>query len=158
MDKIQFKEFCEREFKQRGFIKRKNLFYLPGKELLCGIGLQKSNYGKTYYINYYYFLGCFENITNYPSHYESDIQGRIVVMSRKQTIQGKHFMTAQVEFEEYSEEELQPYLDRAFEKEILPPVEQGKTFILSNLGKLYSLTLRKEEVMQKLYVSAEDSY
>ncbi|MBQ8322322.1 MAG: hypothetical protein IJX92_08185, partial [Clostridia bacterium] len=67
-----------------------------------------------------------------------------------QTFQGKQFVTAQVEYEEYTEEELRPYFDRAFEEEILPPVKQGKSFILDNLGKIYSLTLHKEEVMQKL--------
>ena len=33
---------------------------------------------------------------------------------------------------------------------ILPPVYQGKKYILDHLGKLYSLTLHKEEVMRKL--------
>ena len=150
MDKKQFKEFCKKEFNTRGFKKHKNVFYLTGHDLLCGIDLQKSNYGDAYYVNYYYFIGEFENITDYPTHYESDIQGRIAVMSRKQTFQGRQFMTAQVEYEEYTEEELRPYFDRAFEKEILPPVHHGKAFILDNLGKIYSLTLHKEEVIQKL--------
>ena len=71
-------------------------------------------------------------------------------MSRKQTFQGKQFMSAQVEYEEYTEEELRPFFDKEFEERILPPIHQGKKYILDNLGKLYSLTLRKEEVMQKL--------
>ena len=150
MDKKQFREFCKNEFKARGFKKQRNVFYLTGHDLLCGIDLQKSNYGEVYYVNYYYFIGDFENITDYPTHYESDIQGRIVVMSRKQTFQGKHFMTAQVEYEEYTEEELRSFFDKEFEERILPPIHQGKKYILDNLGKLYSLTLHKEEVMQKL--------
>lgn len=150
MDKKQFREFCKNEFKARGFKKQRNVFYLIGHDLLCGIDLQKSNYGEVYYVNYYYFIGDFENITDYPTHYESDIQGRIVVMSRKQTFQGKHFMTAQVEYEEYTEEELRSFFDKEFEERILPPIHQGKKYILDNLGKLYSLTLHKEEVMQKL--------
>ena len=120
------------------------MFYLTGYDLLCGIDLQKSYYGDAYYVNYYYFIGEFKNITDYPTHYESDIQGRIAVMSRKQ------FMTAQVEYEEYTEEELRPYFERAFKEEILPPVNRGKSFILDNLGGIYSLTLHKEEVIQKL--------
>lgn len=150
MDKKQFKEFCKNEFKARGFKKQRNVFYLTGRDLLCGIDLQKSNYGEVYYVNYYYFIGDFENIANYPPPYESDIQGRITVMSKKQTFQGKQFMTAQVEYEEYTQEELRPYFDRAFEEEIFPPVHHGKSFILDNLGKIYFLTLHKEEVMQKL--------
>ena len=150
MDKNQFKEFCKKEFKLRGFNKVKNAFYLLGHDLLCGIDLQKSNYGKVYYVNYYYFIGDFHAITNYPTHYESDIQDRVVAMSKTSTIQGKHFITAQIEYEEYTEEELRPYFDKAFEEKILPPIHQGKKYILDNLGKLYSLTLNKEEVMRKL--------
>ena len=77
---------------------------MTGRDLLCGIDLQKSNYGDVYYVNYYYFIGNFENVTNYPTHYESDIQGRIVVMSKKQSFQGKQFMTPQIEYEEYTED------------------------------------------------------
>lgn len=150
MDRKQFKEFCKNEFTERGFKKQRNMFYLTGYDLLCGIDLQKSYYGDAYYVNYYYFIGEFKNITDYPTHYESDIQGRIAVMSRKQTFHGKQFMTAQVEYEEYTEEELRPYFERAFKEENLPPVNRGKSFILDNLGGIYSLTLHKEEVIQKL--------
>ena len=59
-------------------------------------------------------------------------------------------MTAQIEYEEYTEKELRPFFERAFEEEILPPVNRGKSFILDNIGKLYSLTMHKEEVIQKL--------
>ena len=150
MDKEQFKKFCINEFKTRGFKKQKNAFYLTGRDLLSGIDLQKSNYGDVYYVNYYYFIGNFANNTNYPTHYESDIQGRIVVMSRKQTFRGKQFMTAQVEYEEYTEEELRPYFDKEFEERILPPLYYGKKYILDNLGKMYFLTINQEEVMKKL--------
>lgn len=150
MDKSQFKEFCKKEFEARGFKKQKNVFYLTGHDLLCGIDLQKSNYGDIYYVNYYYFIGIFKNITNYPTHHESDIQGRVAVMSKTQTVHGKCFLTAMIEYEEYTEEELRPYFEKEFEERILPPVYWGKKYILDNLGKFYSLTLHKEEVMKKL--------
>lgn len=150
MDKKQFKEFCQNEFKARGFKKQRNVFYLAGHDLLCGIDLQKSNYGDVYYVNYFYFIGEFKNITDYPTPYESDIEGRITVMSRKSTFQGKQFMTALIEYGEYTEEELRPFFERALEKEILPPVNRGKSFILDNLGTIYFLTMHQEEVMQKL--------
>ena len=150
MDKNQFKAFCKKEFEARGFKKQKNVFYLTGHDLLCGIDLQKSNYGDIYYVNYYYFIGEFENGIDYPTPYDSDIEERILAMSKTQTVHGKCFLTAMIEYEEYTEEELRPYFDRAFEERILPPVYQGKKYILNNLGKLYSLTLHKEEVMRKL--------
>lgn len=126
MDKNEFKTFCKKEFEARGFKKQKKAFYLVGQDLLCGIDLQKSDYGDVYYVNYYYFIGEFKNITNYPTHYESDIQGRIGVMSRRQTFQGEQFMTAQVEYEEYTEDELRPFFDKEFEETILPPINLGK--------------------------------
>ena len=150
MDKKQFKEFCQNEFKARGFKKQRNVFYLAGHDLLCGIDLQKSNYGDVYYVNYFYFIGAFKNITDYPTPYESDIEGRITVMSRKSTFQGKQFMTALIEYGEYTEEELRPFFERALEEEILPPVNRGKSFILDNLGTIFFLTMHQEEVMQKL--------
>ena len=150
MDTKQFKNFCKKEFELRGFKKIKKTFYLVGKDLLCGIELQNSNYSNSYYINYYFFLGKFDDTSDYPVCYDLDIQGRMVAMSKTQTVRGKHFLTSAIEYEEYTEEELRPYFDRAFEEEILPPVNHGKSFILDNLGKIYSLTLHKEEVMQKL--------
>lgn len=150
MDKKQFKEFCRNEFKVRGFKKQKNAFYLPGDEVLCGIDLQKSNYGDIYYVNFYYFIGDFKNVTNYPTYYESDIQDRIAVMSRKHTFQGEQYMTVLIEYEEYTEEELRPFFNKDFEERILPPIYRGKKYILDNLGKFYALTLNQEEVMEKL--------
>ena len=150
MDKKQFRLFCKKEFEERGFKKNKKMFYLKGQNLLCGIELQKSNYSNSYYINFYFFLGEFDDINNYPVCYDLDIQSRIVAMSKTQTISGKHFLTSAIEYEEYTEEELHPYFDKEFEERILPPVYQGKKYILDNLGKLYSLTLRKDEVLRKL--------
>ena len=150
MNKVEFKAFCKREFESRGFKKQKNTFYLRGFDVLCGIDLQKSNYGNTYYVNFWYVLDRNESKANYPTFYDSDIEGRILAMSKTQTVQGKHFLTAMIEYEAYTEEELRPYFDKAFAERILPPVLQGKKYILDNIGKLYSLTLHQEEVMQKL--------
>ncbi len=150
MDKKQFKEFCKNEFETHGFIKKKNMFYLFGHDLLCGIDLQKSNYSNVYYINYYFFIGNYKNTNKYPIYCESDIQGRIVVMSKKQTYQGKTFATAQIEYEEYTEQELKILIDAEFEKKILPPINIGKKFIYDNLNRLYFLNLNQEEVKKKL--------
>ena len=150
MDKEEFKTFCKNEFKARGFEKKGNAFYLNGRDLLCGIDLQKSNYSNSYYVNYCFFLGKYDKISDYPTYYDSDIQGRVVAMTKTQTIGGKRFLTSAIEYEEYTEEELRLYFDKTFEEYILPPIHQGKKYILNNLGKLYSLTLDREEVMRKL--------
>lgn len=150
MDKKQFRDFCKIEFQKRGFKKVKKAYYLAGKDVLCGIDLQKSNYGNEYYINFYYFLGDYQNQSEFPTYYESDIDARIVVMSKTQTYQGKQFSTSQIEYEEYTEDELRVFFDKEFEERILPPIQHGKVFILENLGKLYHLSLNQEEVMFKL--------
>lgn len=150
MNKNEFKLFCKKEFEGRGFKKNKKTFYLLGNDLLCGIELQSSNYSNSYYINFYFFLGKFDDISNYPTCYDLDVQGRLTVMSKKQTINGEHFLTSSIEYEEYTEEELRQYFDKGFEERILPPIHQGKKYILDNLGKHYSLTLNQEEVMRKL--------
>ena len=150
MDKNEFKAFCKKEFTARGFRKIKSDFYLPGNGLLCELNLQKSNYSNSYYINFYFFIGEFKEEKEYPQYYEYDIYGRILAMSKTQTSGGRHFLTGMIEYEEYTEEELRTYFDKQFEERILPPILLGKQYILDNLGKLYSLTFRKEEVMQKL--------
>ena len=151
MEKKAFIKFCDNEFKKRGFVKVKKGYYLNGeKGVLCGIFLQRSNYSKSYYINYYFFLGEFENEKNYPMNYDLDVQGRILAMSKTQKKQGKNFITSMIEYEEYTEDELRPFLDMEFEKKVLPPVYQGKKYILDNLNILYFLTLNKQGVMYKL--------
>jgi len=150
MDKKQFKEFCKKEFQKRGFQKVKNTYYLPGKDLICGIDLQKSNYGNEYYVNYFYFLENYQERVSYPPYQESDIQDRIVVMSKTQTFKGKHFLTAQIEYEEYAEDELRAFFDKDFNEKILPPIYKGKKFILENLERLYFLTFDQDEVIKKL--------
>ncbi len=150
MEKNEFKNFCKKEFELRGFKKNKKMFYLAGKDLLCGIDLQKSYYSNSYYINYYFFIGEFNDLNYYPVCYDLDVQGRILAMSKTQTVKGENFLTAAIEYEEYTEEELHSYFDKEFEEKILPPVYQGKKYILENLGEFYHLTLRQEEVLQKL--------
>ena len=150
MDKKQFKTFCKNEFQKRGFTKQNNTFYLVGKELLCGIELTKSNYGEVYYVDFFYCIGYYSKDSKFPDYYSSDIVSRFIAMSKTQTVRGKCFLTAMIEYEEYTEEELRPYFNKEFEERVLPPIYQGKKYILDNLGKLYHLTLRKEEVMQKL--------
>lgn len=77
--------------------------------------------------------------------------GRITVKSKTQkNSDDLPIMTSQIEYEDYSAEELAKYFDKEFEEMILPPIYQGKKYILDNLNKLYFLTLRPKEVMRKL--------
>ena len=84
MDKNEFKAFCKNEFYKRGYRKIKNMYFLTGNEgVMSSIELQKSNYGEEYYVNFYFYIG---NVSSslYPTLYEADVYGRIIVMSKKQ--------------------------------------------------------------------------
>ena len=97
MEKNEFKRFCDQEFSKRGFIKRKNMYYLSGAGVLCSLDLQKSNYGEVYYVNYDFYIGNFFSLEDYPVKYDpSDLSGRFTVMSKTQTYHGKTFMTSQM--------------------------------------------------------------
>ena len=131
MDKNEFKAFCKNEFYKRGYRKIKNMYFLTGNEgVMSSIELQKSNYGEEYYVNFYFYIG---NVSSslYPTLYEADVYGRIIVMSKKQKYKGDYFETGAIEYEEYTEETLRPYFDKAFDERILPPVYQGKKYILN---------------------------
>ena len=150
MNKKEFKEFCKNECIKRGFKKIKNAYYLAGDDLVCGIDLQKSNYGNVYYVNFFFCIGDYKSTSDYPSYYESDIKGRIIVMSKNETIKGRCFLTALIEYEEYTDEELRVYFDEEFDNKIMPPIIKGKKYILNNLNILYHLTLNQDEVKRKL--------
>ncbi|MBR4020523.1 MAG: hypothetical protein IKI99_04350, partial [Firmicutes bacterium] len=98
----------------------------------------------------YFFVGNYRDCKNYPTHYDADIYGRIKVMSKNATYQGKCFMTSMIEYTEYTEKELRNYFEKEFNKVVLPPIFIGKKYILDNLNSLYSLTLNKEQVLSKL--------
>lgn len=56
MNKEEFKLFCHKEFCKRGFMRRNKMHYLEGKDVLCGIYLQKSM-GDGFYVKYNFFIG-----------------------------------------------------------------------------------------------------
>ena len=150
MDKKEFQSFCKMEFEARGFSKVKKRYYLFGKNVLCSIELQKSNFSNSYYINFYFYIDLDKEPDSFPPTFAFDVQGRLLAMSKTQTIEGKHFLTSAIEYEKYTEEELRLHFDREFGDRILPPIYQGKQYIGENLGKLYSLTLNRETVLEKL--------
>lgn len=131
MTKEEFKKFCKEQFYSRGFTKVKKMFYFDnGKDILCGIDLQKSNFGNTYYINVSFFMKNFIVKDAYPSYLEADFNRRIMVMSKKQTYQGEVFMTPQIEYEEYENQELGMYFQQNFEEWIMPAIERGMDYII----------------------------
>lgn len=136
MDKQSFKSLCHTLFTSRGFRKWKSMYYQTGRDgILCGLWLKKSNYGPAYTIIYYYFFGQTDAPKKYPTYTEYDLAGYINVMS-KDTVRGKYYLTGTIAYELYSEEELLPYLNIAFDEYILPPIHIGKIHILENNSHL----------------------
>lgn len=153
MTKQEFKKFCKEQFFNRGFIKVKKMFYFDNdKDILCGIDLQKSNFGNTYYVNVYLFVKSFVEKDLYPTYLEADFCGRIIVMSKKRTYQGGVFLSPQIEYEEYESEELGKYFQQNFEEWIMPAIEGGLEYIAKR-GNDNFLTInyaRKERVLEIL--------
>jgi len=151
MTNQEFKEFCQAECIKRGFKKKKNMYYLAGAEVLCGIALQKSNYGACYYVEYNFFIGKYDDPSHYPSHYEADIYHRIAVLS-KDTINGKHFMDALIEYEKYDINEIKPYFEQVFDEYILPPVLEGVSAFLEKKSHYFKSVFPEDydKVMGKI--------
>lgn len=136
MTKQEFKDFCHKEFVSHGFQKGRKLVYcLKNKELLCGLSLQASSYGGAYYIQYYYYIGDFTATKAFPEHYDADYVGRVGVMTKRTTdLSGKCYITYswRYEEEEYTEDDIRPYLENAFDEWIMPPMLNGKKQLLHN--------------------------
>lgn len=96
----------------------------------------------------FFCIGNYNDGSDLPTYYDSDIQSRVLTMSKTSQIYGNYFMTAQIEYENYSEDELCFWFDKDFNERILPPVQKGKKYILENLDKLYTLTLHQENVLK----------
>ena len=151
MNSQEFKEFCRKEFIKRGFVKKKDMFYLHGNNILCGMRLKKSNYGPCYYVQYNFFIGKHDDSTHYPTHHEADIRLCILVLS-KDTINGRRFMDGLIEYEKYDADELRTYFDHAFEKYILPPVLKDVEILLENQKHYFASVFPqdRDRVMTKI--------
>lgn len=146
MTKQEFKEFCHEEFTKRGFKKRRNMWYLQGKGLLCGMYLQKSM-SEAFYVEYDFFFGDFSNVKKYPTIYDSDVYKRIGVLTKEDKM-----LTGLIDYELYTPDELRPYFDKAFEEHIMPAIHYGKSYILKEADYYYHLFADDEweEFLEKL--------
>ena len=140
------KEFCHEEFTKRGFKKRRNMWYLQGKGLLCGMYLQKSM-AEAFYVEYDFFFGDFSNVKKYATTYDSDVYRRIGVLTKEDKM-----LTGLIDYELYTPDELRPYFDKAFEEHIMPAIHYGKSYILKEADYYYHLFADDEweEFLEKL--------
>lgn len=156
MDTKNFKNLCDRLLKKYGFKKKKTMYYKDSNDgIRCGVYLQRSYYGKVYYFNYYYFLDN-SDVKVFPQYFEADVYGRITVLSKIKDWDDNYHQTALIEYELYEEKELEEYLEKGIQDEILLPVKKGRQVIYdmvkSGICIIYKFKSKEEEeVMQKLY-------
>ena len=156
MDTKNFKNLCDRLLKKYGFKKKKTMYYKDSNDgIRCGVYLQRSYYGKVYYFNYYYFLDN-SDVKVFPQYFEADVYGRITVLSKIKDWDDNYHQTALIEYELYEEKELEEYLEKGIQDEILLPVKKGRQVIYdmvkSGIFIIYKFRSKEEEeVMQKLY-------
>ena len=156
MDTKNFKNLCDRLLKKYGFKKEKTMYYKDSNDgIQCGVYLQRSYFGKVYYFNYYYFLDN-SDVKVFPQYFEADVYGRITVLSKIKDWDDNYHQTALIEYELYEEKELEEYLEKGIQDEILLPVKKGRQVIYdmvkSGICIIYKFRSKEEEeVMQKLY-------
>lgn len=144
MTKQEFLDFCNEEFIKRGFKKKKNKYYrIDRSDLLCMIYLQKSM-AEAYYINYYFFIGNYKDVSKLPSIDEYDIYKRFAVLS-KDLDEEERFLTACIEYDLYTKEEIKPFLDDEFDSYIIPVIEKGKSELQNKLDH-YLPTMFPEDI------------
>lgn len=155
MDTKNFKNLCDRLLKKYGFKKKKTMYYKDSNDgIRCGVYLQRSYYGKVYYFNYYFLDNS--DVKVFPQYFEADVYGRITVLSKIKDWDDNYHQTALIEYELYEEKELEGYLEKGIQDEILLPVKKGRQVIYdmvkSGICIIYKFRSKEEEeVMQKLY-------
>ena len=92
----------------------------------------------------------------FPQYFEADVYGRITVLSKIKDWDDNYHQTALIEYELYEEKELEEYLEKGIQDEILLPVKKGRQVIYdmvkSGICIIYKFRSKEEEeVMQKLY-------
>ena len=128
MDTKNFKNLCDRLLKKYGFKKKKTMYYKDSNDgIRCGVYLQRSYYGKVYYFNYYYFLDN-SDVKVFPQYFEADVYGRITVLSKIKE-NNSYYQTELIKYELYEEKELEEYLEKGIQDEILLPVKKGRQVI-----------------------------
>ena len=150
MNKQEFATFCHELFTSYGFQKKRSMYVCQGQDgILCGLWLKKSNYGPSIVIMYHYYFCEFDFRKNYPTPTNYDLASYIKVMS-KEKVNGKTFMTGSIVYEHYTQEELLPYLNNAFNEYILPSIRHGINYFLDHNDHLVAHHTKEKSVILDL--------
>lgn len=141
MELVDFKKCLHKFFINHGFKKIKNKYYRNGKGFLCVIHFYSSHYWRRNYVDYYFFLGDFEepyvinqeNIETYTPYvghrfYFTEID------------------TYSCEYLKYHEAQLISCLEQNMQQRIIPPFEVGKKYLRDNFGAFYTSILDDDKI------------
>jgi hypothetical protein len=75
METTEFKKILDEIVVPNGLIKRRNSYYLKGKDLMVVLGLQKSSHSSGYYFNLGYIIKVL-NDKQYPNYTDGNVRLR----------------------------------------------------------------------------------
>ncbi|WP_227938173.1 DUF4304 domain-containing protein [Alkalihalobacillus deserti] len=75
METTEFKKIVDEIVVSNGLIKRRNSYYLEGKDLMIVLGLQKSSYSSGFYFNLGYIIKVLID-KQYPNHTDGNVRLR----------------------------------------------------------------------------------
>lgn len=149
MVKKEFQAFCHKKFKEWGFRKKKTMYFRSNnKNLLCGIYLRNSQFGPSTLISFYFFLGQYDDESTYPSRYDFDLTISVIEVLSRDTVKGKRFMTSWIDYEEYTEEELLPAFEKAYNDYVSHFLSDGVSFLAQHTEQLHFAPLKNKEMIK----------
>ena len=73
-----FKNIVDLVLKSESFSKKGSRYYVISEDVICVVGLQKSNYSNFYYFNIGYFIRQLDPLIKMPKEIEGHIRGGMV--------------------------------------------------------------------------------
>ena len=136
IEKQLFLKICREELKARGFKKRRNFYYLSGREVLCCLMIFKSNYEPAYYFELRIYLIATESVQIDSIDIDLyDFNKRLKICPKI------GHPTYCLEYEEYSEEEIREPFGNMIDEYVMPLITDGKK-ILKEKDKYWDFMLQ----------------
>ena len=147
MEKNEFLRNAGIYFKRYGFEKIGSRYYLncSEKRLLCEVYLQKSSGNECFYVNFYFFIGCFQK----PYNINRDS------MDTYTPYVGFRFYFPEdgswwCHYPKYDQEKLFKCLEYNMQKLVIPPLTTGRKYLLDHFKVEYYSILNDERIRQLL--------
>ena len=118
MDKKSFKKAITDVLDQLGYKKNGKTYFLKTDELISIIGLQKSNYGNDYYVNFGFLIKSINPEIEIPNEHECDVFGRLSFQN-----EGEKLLS--IPFESLDEDKFVYLFKQAYETTLLPSIKFG---------------------------------